>query len=277
VECTLVETQRSIKLDTHRTTPRVPRWRIDRRWWSLAVAPLSLGVFLAVWSLIARAYPPYILPDPALVYQRFLAAVEDGTLQRHAAATITEALLGFVLGFSVAVVLGYAISKAPTFERVVAPFIVASQAVPVVALAPLLVLWFGHGLVSKVLVCALVVFFPILVNTVVGLRAVDVDMRELFRSLNATSWEVFTKLEVPASLPILFGGIRMGVTLSVIGAVVGEFVGADTGLGALVSLGRGLFDTPLMFVAIFSLVALAMTLYLIVTAIERLVTPPRPM
>src|SRR5262249_30938313 len=123
--------------------------------------------------------------------------------------------------------------------------------------------------------CALVVFFPILVNTVVALRTVDADMRELFRSFNATPWQVFTKLEIPASLPVLFGGIRIGVTLSVIGAVVGEFVGADTGLGALVNLGRGLFDTPLMFVALLSLVTLAMTLYLIVALIERLTTRPR--
>lgn len=245
-----------------------------REWSNLILAPLGLVVFLVVWSLASQAYPPYILPGPALVAERFIAAVADGTLGRHTTATVVEALLGFGLGFIVAATLGYAISKLPTLERALAPYIIASQSVPVVALAPLLVLWFGHGLLSKVLVCALVVFFPILVNTVVALRSVDAQSRELMRSLNATPWQVFIKLEAPASLHILFGGIRMGVTLSVIGAVVGEFVGADTGLGALVSLARGLFDTPLMFVALFTLMALAMTLYMTVSLIERLLTRP---
>lgn len=243
------------------------------RWSSPLVAPLGVVVFLVAWSAAARLYPPYILPGPALVAERFATAVADGTLMGHAATTITEALLGFAIGFVVAVSLGYAIAKLPAVDRVLAPYIVASQSVPVIALAPLLILWFGHGLLAKVLVCSLVVFFPILVNTVVGLRSVDAQSRDLMRSLNATPWQVFRLLEVPASLPILLGGIRMGVTLSVIGAVVGEFVGSDTGLGALVNMARGLYDTPLMFVAILSLMVLAMSLYLAVSLVERLATP----
>ena len=117
-----------------------------------------------------------------------------------------------------------------------------------------------------------IVFFPILVNTVVALRSIDAQSRDLMRSLNATAWQVFRLLEVPASLPILLGGVRMGVTLCVIGAVVGEFVGADTGLGALVNIARGLYDTPLMFVAIIALMVLAMSLYFAVSLLERLTT-----
>ncbi len=114
----------------------------------------------------------------------------------------------------------------------------ASQAVPIVALAPLLVIWFGFGGLSKVLVCALTVFFPALVNTIVGIRSVEPDLRSLMRSLQASRWQTFTLLEMPAALPVLFGGLKVSVTLAVIGAVVGEFVGADRGLGFLVNLAR---------------------------------------
>lgn len=247
--------------------------RRARRWLPNLIAPLGVAVFVAVWAAAARLYPAFILPGPGDVAARFVAALADGTLGRHAVVTLTEALLGFAIGFAVAVPLGYVIAKQPAIERALAPYIVASQSVPIIALAPLLILWFGHGLTAKVVVCSLVVFFPILVNTVVALRSVDPQSRDLMRSLNATPWQVFRLLEVPASLPILMGGIRMGMTLSVIGAVVGEFVGADTGLGALVNIARGMYDTPLMFVAIFALMALAMSLYLTVTLIERLTTP----
>ncbi|MFN8482497.1 MAG: ABC transporter permease [Anaerolineae bacterium] len=245
-----------------------------QHWLGWLSLPVGLALLLALWAALSQLYPPFILPGPADVAARFAQALADGTLARHLSVTLVEALLGFSVGFLVAVILGYGIAKQPLVERIVSPYVVASQAVPIVALAPLLILWFGHGLASKVLVCALVVFFPILVNTVVALRSVDPQSRELMHSLNASRWHTLTKLELPASLPIMFGGIRMGVTLCVIGAVVGEFVGADTGLGALVNLSRGMFDTSLMFVALFTLVALAMSLYAVVILVERLVTRP---
>jgi len=131
------------------------------------------------------------------------------------------------------------------------------------------VIWFGAGSLSKVLVCALTLFFPVLINTMVGLRSIDRDLVELMRSLRASRWQTFWLLEVPSALPTLFGGLKVGVTLSVIGAVVGEFVGADRGLGFLVNLARGLFDTPLMFVALFTLMFIALALYAAVSALER--------
>ena len=155
-----------------------------------------------------------------------------------------------------------------TFERIFAPYIVASQSVPVVAIAPLLVIWFGPGLRSKVLICALIVFFPVLINTIVGLRSVPDELRDLMRSLQATSWQTFQYLEVPSSLPVFLGGVRIGATLAVIGAVVGEFVGADRGLGFLINIGRGQYDTALVFVAIFTLVAMALALYGLVVLVE---------
>jgi NitT/TauT family transport system permease protein len=140
--------------------------------------------------------------------------------------------------------------------------------VPVVAIAPLLVIWFGPGRLSKVLISALIVFFPVLVNVIVGVRAVPEDLRDLMRSLRATRGQIFLKLELPAAMPVLLGGLKVGATLSVIGAVVGEFVGADEGLGFLINVGRGIFDTRLVFVAVFVLIALALTLYGIVSLIE---------
>ena len=137
-----------------------------------------------------------------------------------------------------------------------------------VAIAPLLVIWFGPGLLSKVLICALIVFFPVLINTVVGVRSVPDDLRDLMRSLLASRWQTLRLLELPAALPILLGGLRIGATLAVIGAVVGEFAGSDRGLGFLINVGRGLYDTALVFVAVFTLVAMALSLYGLVVLLE---------
>jgi len=239
--------------------------------WQQAFIPLALVIFFALWELIVRwgGYPAFILPTPRQVWTRFLVALYDSSLTMHILVTLHEVLGGLALGLTVAIVLGYFLAKSRTLERVLSPYIVASQAIPIVALAPLLVIWFGTGSLSKVLVCALTLFFPVLINTIVGIRSVDAELRDLMRSLQASRWQVFTLLELPAALPALFGGLKVGATLSVIGAVVGEFVGADRGLGFLINLARGLFDTPLMFVALFILMFIALALYLIVSALER--------
>jgi len=242
----------------------------QRAIWVRTLVPLALVVFIALWELVVHLghYPAYFLPTPRRVLARFGDALRTGSLQMHALVTLREVFGGLALGLSVAVVLGYALGKSRVLERVISPYIVASQSIPIVALAPLLVIWFGAGIQSKILVCALTLFFPVLMNTIVGIRGVDSDLVDLMRSLRASRWQVFTKLELPASLPVLLGGLKVGVTLSVIGAVVGEFVGADRGLGFLVNLARGLFDTPLMFVALFALMSIALALYWIVSALE---------
>jgi NitT/TauT family transport system permease protein len=193
----------------------------------------------------------------------------SGQLAFHTAVTLGEVLAGLGLGLVLASGLGYVIAKSPALERVLTPYIVASQSVPIVAIAPLLVIWFGSGLRSKVLICALIVFFPILINSVLGLRSVEPDLRDLLRSLKASRWQTFTKLELPAALPILLGGLKVGATLSVIGAVVGEFVGADRGLGFLINFAKGQYDTALVFVAVIALVLIALGLYGVVTVLER--------
>ena len=245
--------------------PAIAKRRIE-----YLLIPLALFLFLGLWSLIVRLgdYPPFILPSPWRVYGKFLTVVGDGTLWRHIKITLVEIFWGLALGLSLAISLGYLLAKSRLLERILSPYIVAFQAIPIIALAPLLVIWFGYGSLSKILTCALVVFFPILINTIIGIRAVEKDLVDLMRSLEASRWQIFTILEVTAALPVLFGGLRIGVTLSVIGAVVGEFVGADRGLGFLVNLSGGLFDTPLTFVALFILGSIAIGLYLTVAALE---------
>lgn len=233
---------------------------------------LALVLFLGLWELIVRLgdYPPFILPAPHRVYTKLLIVLEEGVLWRHARITLSEVLGGLGLGLSTATLLGYLMAKSRSLERFLSPYIVASQSIPIVALAPLLVIWFGTGRLSKVLVCALTIFFPMLVNTVVGVRSVDPDLAALMRSLRATRRQMFAKLEVPAALPVLLGGLKVSVTLSVIGAVVGEFVAADRGLGFLINVARGNFDTALMFVAILTLVVIALLLYLMIVLAENL-------
>ena len=243
-----------------------------RRRGEYLLLPLALGLFLGVWELIIRlgGYPPFILPSPGRVYTKLGSVLADGLLWWHTRITLAEILGGLALGLTTATVLGYLLAKSRSLERIISPYIVASQAVPIVALAPLLVIWFGAGQLSKALVCALTIFFPMLVNTMVGIRSVEPDLVDLMRSLRATQWQVFILLEVPSALPVLLGGLKVSVTLSVIGAVVGEFVAADRGLGFLINVARGNFDTPLMFVALFTLVNIALILYLLVVLTESL-------
>jgi len=234
-------------------------------------ALVSFLAALLLWWVITRLtnLPAFILPSPGEVAMRFWKAVTDGSLLANTLATLTEILLGLLAGTSVAVVLGYLIAKSRLFEQLVAPYLVATQAIPIVAIAPLLVIWLGPGLLSKVLICALIVFFPVLVNTVVGLRAVPRPLHDLMGSLRSTRAQTLRFLELPAALPILLGGLRIGATLSVIGAIVGELVGSNQGLGFLINVARGQYDTALVFVAVFTLILLALALYGLVAFAER--------
>ena len=232
---------------------------------------LSLSLMLLVWQMAVwfGGFPAFILPSPEQVAFRFIQTVMDGSLLRNTLVTLEEVLAGLALGVSVASMLGYLLARSLHLERLLSPYIVASQSIPIVAIAPLLVIWFGPGIFSKILICALIVFFPVLVNTVVGVRSVPEDLRHLMRSLQATRWQMLKSLELPAALPVFLGGLRIGATLSVIGAVVGEFVGAKSGLGFMVNVGRGVYDTSLVFVAVFTLIAMALILYGLVSLIEK--------
>jgi NitT/TauT family transport system permease protein len=250
----------------HLQTSNQQGHRYSRFWLGM----VSAGVGLLAWWLVTRTanLPSFILPSPGQVWSRFLRALLDGSLLTNTGVTLLEILLGLFSGAICATAIGYLIAKSRAFDRLISPYLVASQAVPIVAIAPLLVIWFGPGMFSKVLICALIVFFPVLINTVVGLRAVPPALHDLMRSLRATRAQILWDLEIPAALPVFLGGLRIGATLSVIGAVVGEFVGADRGLGFLINIGRGQYDTALVFVAVFTLVAVALALYGIVAWLE---------
>jgi len=243
-------------------------WAVTARKIGFLILSLAVGLMLWVGFTTYSDIPSFIFPKPVEVWIRLITVIEDGSLLYHTLVTLQEVIVGLALGLSAAIVTGYFLAKSRLVERVLSPYIVASQSIPIVAIAPLLVIWLGPGIFSKILTSALIVFFPVLVNTIVGLRSVPRELYDLMRSLQANSWQRIIKLEIPAAMPVFLGGLRIGATLAVIGAVVGEFVGADKGLGFLVNVGRGLYDTALVFVAVFTLVILALALYGTVVFLE---------
>ncbi len=233
---------------------------------------VSLAAFGVLWKVVTvvGGYPEYILPAPEAVLDEAVGAVRSGLLWEHVAATLLEVVLGFAVGATLAVLAGIALAKSVLVERVLSPYIVAAQAVPILALAPLLAIWFGGGLLSRVVICALIVFFPIAIATMVGIRSADPRLAEMLRSLGASATQRTRLLEIPAALPVIFGGLRVGVTLAVIGAVVAEWASARVGLGVLINIAnQGLFNTPLMFVALAALAAIGLVFYGLVVAVER--------
>jgi len=247
---------------------RTQKWINKNGNWMVIFSGLLVVVIwymITVWSDL----PAFILPSPLMIWNTFTEILFNGILIRHFSITLLEVLLGLTAGSMMATTIGYWLAKSPTLERILSPYLVASQAIPTVAIAPLLVIWFGPGLFSKVLIAALIVFFPVLVNTVVGVNSVPKDLRDLMRSLRASKSQTLRYLEIPAALPVFLGGLRIGATLSVIGAVVGEFVGADRGLGFLINVGRGQYDTALVFVSIFALIGMALGLYGTVIFMEK--------
>lgn len=233
---------------------------------------LSLMLLLLLWQigvlLIAETPRRFLLPTPAEVIARFIKLAQAKTLFYHTGVTLLEMGLGLGLGTTTALLLGYSIARNKLLATLLQPVIVTSQAIPIVALAPLLTIWFGPGLASKVVVCALIVFFPILVNVVSGLKSINPQLRDLFHMLEASPYQILFKLEIPAALPSFLAGLKVGGTLAGMGAVVGEFVAANKGLGYLVKQGQNLYDMPMMFVAITMLMAIALITYASLSALE---------
>ena len=237
--------------------------------WPIAAAFVA---FVVVWQLvvIVGGLPAFILPTPLDVGARFVRAWTDGTIWPHFLTTVSEVVLGFAAGSIAGIVVGYGLARFQLVARIASPYLVAAQAVPILAIAPLLSLWFGTGLLAKVVVCGLIVFFPVAVATMVGIREVDRGLLELARSLRATRRRILVDVELPGALPVILGGLRVGVTLSVVGAIVGEWAGPDKGLGVLVNLARGsLFDTPLLFATLVTIALLGIVCYGLVALAER--------
>jgi NitT/TauT family transport system permease protein len=228
--------------------------------------------FLLVWEGVVRwgEYPPFILPAPAAVLEALGQLTADGRLPRHTLYTLSEVIPGLLLGCAIAMPLGYLLVKSPLAEQFISPYLIASQAIPVLAIAPLLTIWIQSTYWSRVMIAVLVVFFPILVNVVAGLRAVPAELYDLLRILRANRWQRLVKLELPAALPILLAGLKMGATLSVIGALVGEFVQPRSqGLGFLLLTARYQFKTDEVFVVLFTLAAMALLLHGGVVLLEK--------
>lgn len=231
---------------------------------------LAVICLLLLWAWISeRELISHILvPPPGDVYLAFIGALADGVLAKHAFVTLQEMLCGLLLGLGIGLVVGYAIAKLPLLEYILAPIIVGFQSTPIVAYAPLLVIWFGSGPASKVVTTAVIVFFPTLVNTIVGIRGVSPNLRDLMRSLKAGRWRTFRHLEAPSALPVILAGLKTSTTLAVIGAVVGEFVSQGSGLGYLVTAARNLYDTPLVIVAVLTMTTISLSLYGLVALVE---------
>lgn len=243
--------------------PQLPGWS-----WSL----LSLVIFVVLWELGVRwsGIQPFLLPSPTAVVARMGELIANGRLPRHTLFTFSEVIAGLFFGSLIALPLGYLITISRWAERLITPYLIASQAIPIIAIAPLLTIWIQSTYWSRVVVATIVVFFPLLVNVVVGLRGVSPDMRDLLITLKATRWQIFHKLELPATLPVLLGGFKVAATLSVIGALVGEFVQPRSqGLGYLLLTARYQFKTDEVFVVLITLATLALTLYAIVAMAEK--------
>lgn len=255
--------------ETAEGAPRRSRRRALPDLLSVAVAAL---LFVGIWQgvVLLGGYQPFILPGPLLVAERFVTAWTDGVIVPHFLTTLSEVLLGLLVGGLAGILTGIVLARSRMASRLLSPYIVAAQATPILALAPLIALWFGTGLGSRLVICALICYFPIAVGTMVGIRSVDPRLVELGRSLRASRWQLLSRIEMPSALPQILGGLRVGVTLAVVGAIVAEWAGGDRGLGVLINLARGsMFDIPLMYATLLAIALLGVVLYLIVVAIER--------
>ncbi|MCB0009386.1 MAG: ABC transporter permease [Anaerolineales bacterium] len=234
--------------------------------------PASLLLLLLSWQLLVTlgGYDRFILPGPLDVARQFQIVIADGRLPYHTLVTLSEIIPGLLIGVLLATPVGYLLAKSPLAERLISPYLIASQAVPVIAIAPLIMIWIESVFWSRVAVAVLVVFFPILINVIAGLRHVPRPLYDLMTALQASRWQTFRKLELPAALPTLLAGLKVGATLSVIGTIVGEFVQPKSqGLGFLVNAARYQFKTDLVFVVILTLGLISLILYGAVALLER--------
>lgn len=238
------------------------------------LAPLTGLVFIAVWEVVFRLteLSVLVLPQPVSIASALWDDVVGARAWRHTQATMMEVLAGFGLATVMGLVGGIAIARSRLIEAALYPYVVALQTMPKVAIAPLLVLWLGFGLESKVVIAALVAFFPLLVNVVTGMKSVDGELRDLMRVLGASKWQTFRRVELPSSLPVIFAGLELAMVFAIVGAIVGEFVGAQRGLGYLILQRNFALNVPGMWSVLVILALLGTGLTLVVRAVGRKVT-----
>ena len=243
---------------------------------AMAGATLTFVVLLALWELLVREFkvPGWILPAPSAIA---LALAEwRGELARHSLVTLYETIVGFALAIAISLPLAVAVVYAPILRNTVYPILLVFQSVPKVAIAPLLALWIGFGMLPKIVVVFLVCFFPIIVATATGLAAVPTPLMELIRSLSASTLQTFIKIRFPTAIPHIFVGLKIAITFAVIGAVIGEFVGSEDGLGYLILVSSSQSRTPLAFAALVLLTAMSIVLYYGIAFVERIAVPWAP-
>lgn len=237
------------------------------------IAPLFYVVLLLAWEGLCRAgfFAPYILPSPTGIARAVVRNFSQ--LMRHTQVTLVEILVGFLIGVLAGLALGLCIAYSRIVEQTVYPAIVVTQTIPMIALAPIFVIWLGVGLSPKVAITALICVFPIIINTVIGVKSVDSSARELLFSISASRWQVFRMVELPTALPHIFGGLQVGITLAVVGAIVGEWVGSSEGLGYFILQANSQLRTDQTFAGMFVIAALGIVLFGIVRGLDRLLLP----
>jgi NitT/TauT family transport system permease protein len=238
-----------------------------------ALPYLGILILLGIWEIAVRILelPSYLLPAPSEI-ARVMVERADLILE-HSWVTAYEMIMGYLLAIAIAIPMAIAITASPNFDRFITPILLFFQTVPKISLAPLFLVWFGVGILPKVLVAFLISFFPIIIDTAVGLRSIAPEMVDLARSMGATRFQIFYRFRLPTSLPYLFSGLKVASTLAVVGAVVGEFVGADRGLGYLLLVANSNLLTALMFGAIFALTAQGLILFYLIQSLETLLIP----
>ena len=244
----------------------------SRIWPWLTPVMILVGI-VVLWELWVQIWniPKWQLPSPSEIALELAAS--RGLLLGHTLVTLEEIVLGFIAALAAGLLLATGIAYSRILERSVYPIVIASQTVPIIAIAPLLLIWVGYGIAPKVIVVALICFYPIAVNTVDGLKAVDPDMVNMIKTLGASRWQVFTKLQMPTAMPYMFSGIKVGISVSVIAAVIGEWVGASAGLGYLITYSQPLFLTARVFAAIVVLSAMGISLFVLASVVERMMLP----
>lgn len=234
---------------------------------------VGITVFLVIWQIAVMIFkfPSYLLPAPSEILGVFID--EFPKLWTHSKVTTYEMTLGYLLAIGIAVPLAIGITSSARFDRFITPTLLFFQVVPKIAIAPLFLVWFGVGVLPKVLVAFLISFFPIVIDTAVGLRSISTEMIDLSHSMGASRLQIFTQFRLPTSLPYLFSGLKVAATLAVAGAVVGEFVGADKGLGYLLLVTNSNLQTPLMFATIVALTVIGLVLFYLIELLETLLIP----
>ncbi len=237
--------------------------------------PLLLALLVLVWHAYVRAsgISPFILPAPGAVLSDWVELIQSRRAWFHAGMTVYATLVGFFWAALIGVVLGVLIARIRWLELTLNPFIVATQVVPKVALVPLFVVWFGFGITSKVIVAGVLAFFPILTNTVLGVKSIDEGHRDVMTALNASRWQIFRRLELPSALPYILTGFEVGIVLAIIGAVVGEYLGGNQGLGHLLIQSMNGFETSQMFAVLIQMSLIGFAFYFAIGLLKRILIP----